>query len=181
MCRIFITLVAAWLLSLSAIANAQNVSREEIRGLDEQIQDVKQDVISLTSELNRLEEKLLFPSNTQATFFISLSSNSQSNTASSGEGFSLETVEVKLDNKTVAHHLYTYREIEALQRGGVQRIHTANVLAGAHQLVISYSGKSKSGKEHSGSASYSVEKGVGPKFVEIQIAGTQSAIHFKDW
>ncbi|MFD1215573.1 hypothetical protein [Microbulbifer celer] len=172
MCRILISLVAAWLLSVSMVASAQNVSREEIRGLDEQIQDVKQDVIGLTSELNRLEEKLLYPSNTEAAFFVSLPD---------GNEFSLESVEVKLDNQVVAHHLYTYREIEALQQGGVQRIHTANVQTGAHTLEVSYFGKSKSGKEYRASASYSVDKAVGPKFVEIQIAGTQSAINFKDW
>jgi len=170
MCRILITLVTVLLFSVAA--NAQNVSREEIRGLDEQIQDVKQDVIGLTSELNRLEEKLLFPSNTEAAFFISLNGSDE---------FSLESVEVKLDNQVVAHHLYTYREIEALQQGGVQRIHTANVQTGAHPLVVSYFGKSKSGKEYRATATYSVDKAVGPKFVEIQIAGTQSAINFKDW
>ena len=169
MCRI---LMATVLLMLAVMTSAQEVSREEIRGLDEQIQDVKKDVISLTSELNRLEEKLLFPSNTQVALFVSLPDSKE---------FSLESVEVKLDNQIVAHHLYTYREIEALQLGGVQRIHTANVQTGAHPLEVTYFGKSKSGKEYRASASYSVEKAVGPKFVEIQIAGNQSAINFKDW
>ncbi|WP_299596060.1 hypothetical protein [uncultured Microbulbifer sp.] len=172
MSRVLITLVATLMLSLSVLVNAQNVSREEIRGLDEQIQDVKKDVISLTSELNRLEEKLLFPSNTQVALFVSLP-NSQE--------FSLESVEVKLNNQVVAHHLYTYREIEALQQGGVQRIHTANVQTGAHPLEVTYFGKSKSGKEYRATATHSVEKAVGPKFVEIQVAGNQSAINFKDW
>lgn len=165
-------LMAAAVLMLAALTNAQEVSREEIRGLDEQIQDVKKDVIGLTSELNRLEEKLLFPSNTQVALFVSLPDSKE---------FSLESVEVKLDNQIVAHHLYTYREIEALQQGGVQRIHTANVHTGAHPLEVTYFGKSKSGKEYRATASYSVEKAVGPKFVEIQIAGNQSAINFKDW
>ncbi|WP_105103448.1 hypothetical protein [Microbulbifer pacificus] len=165
-------LMATVLLMLAVVTNAQEVSREEIRGLDEQIQDVKEDVIGLTSELNRLEEKLLFPSNTQVALFVSLPDSKE---------FSLESVEVKLDNQIVAHHLYTYREIEALQQGGVQRIHTANVQTGAHPLEVTYFGKSKSGKEYRATASYSVEKAVGPKFVEIQIAGNQSAINFKDW
>ncbi|WGL16328.1 hypothetical protein PVT68_16355 [Microbulbifer bruguierae] len=165
-------LMATALLVLAATASGQNVSREEIRGLDEQIQDVKQDVISLTSELNRLEEKLLFPSNTQAAFFISLAASDE---------FSLESVELKLNNQVVAHHLYTFREIEALQKGGVQRIYTANVQTGAHPLEVSYFGKSKSGKEYRGTASYSVDKAVGPKFVEIKIAANQSAIDFQDW
>jgi hypothetical protein len=157
---------------LTSVSFAQDISREEIRGLDEQIQDVKKDVIGLTSELARLEEKLLFPSNTQASFFVSLPQ---------AGGFSLEAVELKLNNQVVAHHLYTFREIEALQKGGVQRIYTANVQTGSHPLEVSFIGKSESGKEHRASASYAVDKAVGPKFVEIQIAGTESAISFKDW
>ncbi|WP_193161525.1 hypothetical protein [Microbulbifer hainanensis] len=152
--------------------SAQNVSRDQIRGLDEQIQDVKKDVIGLTSELDQLEEKLLFPSNTQVSFFVSLADAS---------AFNLESVEVKLDNKVVAHHLYTFREIEALQKGGVQKIFTGNLQAGSHPLQVSFIGKSESGSERRANASYQVDKAVGPKFVEIKIAGAESAINFKDW
>ncbi|SHF10346.1 hypothetical protein SAMN04487965_1375 [Microbulbifer donghaiensis] len=160
------------LLLLASVGYAQGVSRDDIRGLDEQIQDVKKDVIDLTGELAQLEEKLLFPSNTQVSFFVSLA-NSQP--------FDLEAVEVKLNNDIVAHHLYTFREIEALQKGGVQRIYTGNVQAGSHPLEVSFIGKSSSGKEYRANASYKVDKAVGPKFVEIKIAGTESAINFKDW
>ncbi|WP_250458915.1 hypothetical protein [Microbulbifer litoralis] len=149
-----------------------SVSRDEIRGLDEQIQDVKKDVIGLTAELSQLEEKLLFPSNTQVSFFVS---------TADAETFNLESVELKLDSEVVAHHLYTFREIEALQKGGVQKIFTGNVQAGNHPLEVSFIGKSASGREYRATASYQVEKQVGPKFVEIKIAGTESAIRFKDW
>ncbi|KUJ82523.1 hypothetical protein AWR36_012075 [Microbulbifer flavimaris] len=160
-------------LMLSAsLAFAQSVSRDEIRGLDDQIQDAKQDVIELTAELVQLEEKLLFPSNTQAAFFVSLPKESS---------FDLEAVEVKLNNEVVAHHLYTFRELEALRKGGVQKIYTANVQSGNHPLEVSFLGKSASGRELRATASHTVEKRVGPKFVEIEIAGEQSAISFKDW
>lgn len=163
---------AAILLLLACTANAQSVSRDEIRGLDEQIQDVKKDVIVLTSDLAQLEEKLLFPSNTQVSFFVSLAD---------AQPFDLEAVELKLNNEIVAHHLYTFREIEALHKGGVQRIYTGNVQAGSHRLEVSLIGKSPSGRELQANANYRVEKEVGPKFVEITIAGTESAINFKDW
>jgi len=160
------------LLLLAGVAHAQSVSRDDIRGLDEQIQDVKKDVIDLTAELAQLEEKLLFPSNTQVALFVSFADT---------QPFDLEAVQVKLNNEIVAHHLYTFREIEALQKGGVQRIYTGNVQTGGHPLEVSFIGKSPSGGEYRASASYWVEKEVGPKFVEIKIAGTESAIHFKDW
>ncbi|WP_346837329.1 hypothetical protein [Microbulbifer sp. SAOS-129_SWC] len=161
------------LLSSVAFAQAaQEVSRDEIRGLDEQIQGVKKDVIGLTSQLAQLEEKLLYPSNTQVSFFVSLQGAS---------AFNLESVEITLDNEVVAHHLYTYREIEALHKGGVQKIYTGNLQTGSHPLQVHFIGKSESGKDRQATASYKVDKAVGPKFVEIKIAGTESAINFKDW
>ncbi|GAB2876417.1 hypothetical protein ACCI51_13635 [Microbulbifer echini] len=160
------------LLVLACTVNAQSVSRDDIRGLDEQIQDVKKDVIDLTATLAQLEEKLLFPSNTQVALFVSIADE---------KPFELESVEVKLNGEIVAHHLYTYREIESLQKGGVQKIYTGNVQAGAHPLQVRFIGKTPSGKEYRANASYQVDKAVGPKFVEIRISGTESEINFKDW
>jgi len=155
--------------------HAAEVTQEQIKGLDEQVQDIKKDVLDLTSELSRLEEKLLFPSNTQVSLFVS---------AIGDEGFVLDSVQIKMDNKVVAHHLYTYKEIDALRAGGVQRIYTGNIKTGDHKLVASFIGRSKSGNEYQRSENFTVTKAVGPKFVEIQISGSTSSdqtISFKDW
>ena len=87
---------------------AAEVTQEQIKGLDEQVQDIKKDVLNLSSELARLEEKLLFPSNTQVSLFISMHE---------GDDFRLDSVQLKLDEKVVAQHLYSFRELEALQNG----------------------------------------------------------------
>jgi len=110
-------------LVLSFAAYAQEVSREQIKGLDEQVQEIKSDVLGIAAELNQLEEKLLYPSNTQVAIFVSLAS---------GETFRLDSVEIQLDGKQGAHHLYTFKELEALQKGGVQRIYTGNIRTGEH-------------------------------------------------
>ena len=44
----------------------------EMRSLDEQVQEIKSDVLSIAAELDQLEERLLFPSNTQVTIFLAL-------------------------------------------------------------------------------------------------------------
>lgn len=177
---VIMRLFAKWLIvSLVCLVSvntyAEDVSRDQIKGLDEQVQDIKKDVIDLTSELSRLEEKLLFPSNTQVSVFISVNADDK---------FRLDTVQVKLDNIIVAHHLYNFRELEALQKGGVQKIYVGNIKTGDHELVVSFAGKAPAGGDLQRSASYKLNKDVGPKFVEVKIAGSASdaqEIQFKDW
>jgi len=154
---------------------AAEVTKEQIKGLDEQVQDIKKDVLDLTAELSRLEEKLLFPSNTQVSLFVSLTGD---------EDFVLDSMQIKMDNKVVAQHLYTYKELEALREGGVQRIYTGNIKTGDHALVVSFIGRAKSSNQYQRSESYTVTKAVGPKFVEIQITGSSASdkkVTFKDW
>jgi hypothetical protein len=153
---------------------AQQVSKEQIKGLDEQVQDIKKDVLAISSELLQLEEKLLYPSNTQVALFVSLPRSSK---------FRLDSVDIKLDGKDAAHHIYTFKEIEALQNGGVQRIHTANIRTGEHSLEVSLIGKTSNNAEYRQVATYTFKKSVEPKLVEIILAGSESAgqaIQFKE-
>lgn len=151
---------ALFVLMASVAAYGQEVTREQIKGLDEQVQEIKTDVLGIAAELNRLEEKLLYPSNTQIAAFVSLAK---------GETFRLDSVEIQLGGKSVAQHLYTAKELEALQKGGVQRIYTGNVRTGAHELQVTVIGKS-GGSDFRKTANFTVAKDVGPKIVEIALA-----------
>lgn len=146
---------------LSVAAYAEEISREQIKGLDEQIQEIKSDVLSIATELNQLEEKLLYPSNTQVAVFVSLVS---------GETFRLDAAEIRLDGKPVAHHIYTFKELEALQKGGVQHIYTGNIKTGDHDLQVSVIGKSVGGGDFRKTNRFRINKGVGPEIVEISLA-----------
>jgi len=148
-------------LVLSVAAYGQEISREQIKGLDEQVQEIKSDALGIAAELNQLEEKLLYPSNTQVAVFVSLVS---------GETFRLDSVEIQLDGKPVAHHLYAFKELEALQKGGVQRIYTGNVRSGEHDLQVFVIGKTGGSTDFQKSERFKVNKDVGPKIVEISLA-----------
>jgi hypothetical protein len=148
-------------LILSVAAYGQEISKEQIKGLDEQVQEIKSDVLGIAAELNQLEEKLLYPSNTQAAVFVSLNS---------GETFRLDSVEIQLDGKPVAHHLYSFKELEALQKGGVQRIYTGNIKSGAHDLQVLLTGKTANGSDLRRTESFKVSKDAGPKIMEISLA-----------
>jgi len=149
-------------------AHAEEVSREQIKGLDEQVQEIKSDALGIGAELNQLEEKLLYPSNTQIAVFASLVS---------GETFRLDSVGIQLDGKPVAHHLYSFRELEALRKGGVQRIYTGNVRSGEHELQVVIIGKTGGGADFQKSDRFKVNKDVGPKIVELSLAAQSITLH----
>jgi hypothetical protein len=93
-------------------------SPDKFRVLDEDVQSLKKEVLDLNRDLFLLEEELLFPANSQVAFFVSLDV---------GEYFELDSVNLKIDGKEVANYLYADREIGALARGGVHRVHMANL------------------------------------------------------
>ncbi len=162
-------LVGISVCAVSGAAYGEEVSREQIKGLDEQVQEIKGDVLGIAAELNQLEEKLLYPSNTQAAVFLSMAAS---------ETFRLDSVEIQLDGKPVAHHLYSFKELEALQKGGVQRIYTGNVRSGEHDLRVLAIGKTAGGADLQRSERFTLKKDVGPKIVEISLAA--QSITFRD-
>lgn len=155
-------------------AMAQPTSKEQIKGLDEQVQDIKKDVLAISSELLQLEEKLLYPSNTQVSFFVSLAAGSK---------VQIDSIKIKVDGNDAAHHIYTFKELEALRNGGIQRIHTGNIRTGEHAIEVSLIGKTGSNTEFKPVATYKFKKQVEPKLVEIIVGASDSAsqaIQFKE-
>ena len=144
---------------------AQADSKEQMRSLDEQVQEIKSEVLGISAELGRLEEKLLYPSNTQVALFVSLPE---------GDSSRLDSVRIQIDGQLVAHHIYSFKELEALQKGGVQRVYTGNVTTGAHQLEVTVAGKLASGNDFAGIQSFGFEKQVEPKLIGLELAGQAS-------
>ena len=156
-------------LLILSFANAEQVTKEQIKGLDEQVQDIKKDVLGISAELNQLEEKLLFPSNTQVSIFVSLEKETS---------FQPDAVQLKLNDKDVAHHIYSFKEVDALLAGGVQRIYTGNVRTGDHSVEVSVIGNT-GGSKKTRTTTHTITKGVGPQFVEIRLSG--SGVEVKNW
>jgi hypothetical protein len=148
----------------STVAPADGATTEppaDTRGLDEEIQNLKKDVVDLNKDLFVLEEELLFPANTQVAVFVSMDV---------GDFFALDSVELKVDNKNVANYLYTEREADALVKGGVQRLFIGNLKAGEHELVAVFSGEGTHTRDYRRGAALKFEKGIGPKYIELTIS-----------
>jgi len=144
--------------------------------LEDDIQALKKEVIALNRELFILEEELLYPASTQLAVFLSLDV---------GKYFTLDSVQLKLDDKVVTSYLYTERELQALQRGGVQRLYMGNLKTGEHELIATYTGKGPNGRDYRRGASHVLEKHLGPSFIELKIVDNSSSqqpdFSIKEW
>ena len=131
--------VFALLLCLGSVHGwAQQNNQQQMRGLDEEVQHIKSDVLGIAAELNQLEEKLLYPSGTQVAIFIALAK---------GDQMRLDAVRFQIDGQLVAHYIYSFKELEALRKGGVQRIYVGNLATGDHKLEVLVDGKLEGGAD----------------------------------
>ena len=136
-----------------------------MQSLDEQVQEIKSDVLAIASELRTLEEKLLYPSDTQVAVFVSLSG---------GDAFELDSVQILIDGESAAHHIYSFKELSALRKGGVQRIYTGNLRTGEHRIEVTVSGTLPGGARVDETEQFTFTKEAEPKLVGVTLAGEAS-------
>ena len=157
------------ILGLAALAAsgafAQDAPGDSDSALSAEVESLKRDVLELNRELFILEEELLFPSSTQVQFFLSLDV---------GEFFALDSVKLEVNGEPVAAHLYTPRELDALRRGAVQRLHVANLARGEHQVMAVFTGKGPNGRDYRRAAETIVDKGLGPQYLELRIRDSEA-------
>ncbi len=154
---------------------AEQDDQEQLRGLDDEVQEIKSDVLRISEELSRLEEKLLYPSGTQVAIFVALAK---------GDPMRLDAVRLQIDGQLVAHYIYSAKELEALRKGGVQRIYVGNVATGEHQLEVVVNGQLEGGADFSRTERFAFRKDVKPKLVGLTLGGADSGnspIALADW
>ncbi len=158
------------------VAAAEAESRNQFQELDKDVQSLKKEVLDLNRDLFLLEEELLFPANSQVAFFISMDV---------GEYFKLDSVKLTIDGKEVANYLYTEREVDALLRGGVHRVHMANLKTGEHELVAIFTGQGPHTRDYRRGATVNIDKGIGAKYLELEITDRvtkmQPEFEIKEW
>ncbi len=152
--------VCVWVLLPAALTSAQ-----EQDSLDQQIQSIKQQTLELNRDLFILEEELLFPTNTQMAVYLSMDV---------GTFFALDAVKLSVDGVVVTHYLYTERQVDALQRGGIHRLFMGNVKTGNHEIVAVFTGKGPKERDYRRATTLMLDKTTGAKNLELQITDSES-------
>ena len=132
--------------------------------LDARVQDLKAEIIRLNRDLMVLEEELLYPAGTQVAVFVSMDV---------GKMFELESVQIKLNDKVVGQHLYTAQEVQAMHRGGVQRLFMGNLRSGSHTVDAFFTGKGPHERDYKRGTTLKFEKGSEPSYIELRIKDSQ--------
>ena len=162
---IYLSKLSLLILILGFFATSVNANEDTDETLESSIESLKKEVLSLNRDLFILEEDLLFPANTQFSIFLSMNA---------GQLFTLDSVQLRIDDKNVANHLYTERELAALERGGVQRLYIGNLASGEHEIVAVFTGVGPSGRDYRRGKTIVVDKTTEPQFVEFTIVDDTS-------
>lgn len=131
------------------------------------MEDIKKELLALRRDLVILEEDLLFPASSQLAVFVSMDV---------GEFFQLDAVTLKINNKEVTHHLYTEKQVQALFRGGVQKLYVGNVKQGKNKVTAFFTGLGPSGRDYRRASTVTFEKTFEPAIVELQVLDKDSKI-----
>ena len=152
-------------LTLAGPALAESGGEANGKAVAETVEDLKKQVIQLNRDLFILEEDLLFPASTQVAVFLSVDA---------GEFMKLDSVKLKVDGDVVAAYLYTDRQVQALERGGMQRLYVGNLKTGKHEVTAFVEGIGPDNRAYKQAATLAFEKATGTAALEIRVQDRSS-------
>lgn len=157
-------------------AEGAATTAKDPKTMQQDMQNLKDKILQVNRDLFVLEEDLLFPSSTQVNVFVSYDSL---------EYFTLDGITLKFNDRPISNHLYTERELNAMNRGAVQRLFTGNLPIGEHELVAIITGVGPHGRDYKRAVSLDFEKSSGTKYIELKIEGDdftqQPGFRLKQW
>lgn len=163
-------------LSLMFVFMACAASAQDEPGLDRDLEALKQETLSLNRDLLILEEELLYPASSQLAVYLSMDV---------GEFFELDSVRLQLGEQMLASELYTAQQVDALYRGGVQRLYLGNLRSGEHEISAFFTGRGPRGEDYKRAARLTVDKTQRPLVLELRIVDStqklQPVFELKEW
>ncbi len=121
---------------------------------------IRYEAIELVNRLHQLEQELLYPVHTRVAVYLSVAENSRALPHS---------VSIEIDGGKVADHLYTQKEVDALNTGGIQRLYTGNIVPGNHKLRVSFRQSGKDGSVQADELEYKFNKDEKAENIEIVV------------
>jgi len=128
--------------------------------LDSETESVLSEVMNLSGDLAILDEQQNYPPQNQVLVLVTLQPN---------DFFELDTVELTVDNKIVAAHPYTDKDIAALSKGGGHRLYLSDLPAGKHELLAKLVGKIPRDPDYRQEVTYTFITGVNRTLLELYI------------
>lgn len=150
---------------MPVLAEVTTQSADADSDLAAEMETLKQALVNLNRDLFILEEDLLFPSSTQVAVYLSMDV---------GEYFKLDAVELKIDGKLATHYLYTQRQVNALYKGGVQRLFVGNINQGDREISAFFIGIGPENRPYKRAVTLEFDKDDEAATIELKIVDSTS-------
>lgn len=156
----YVVLLLSTLLACPVFGSESSNSPSTVE-LKKQAQELKGDILSLSQELNALEEALLYPPDVKLGVFLSLMDRTR---------FKLDSIELFVDDTLVSSHLYQAGDLQSLQNGGLQQLYIGSVAPGKHKLTASFNGQGRTGGYFKRKKALNFDKTNEARFIQLIVA-----------
>ncbi|WP_394172417.1 hypothetical protein [Thalassotalea litorea] len=157
MAMLLLAVTLPFFICFKAFSQSESQPQNSSRSLD----TLKPEIVDLSTELRLLEEKLLYPDVEQISIYLSFNTREQ---------FVIDDLKIKLDGQVISSGKYESRQINALTKGGIQRVFLGNISPGDHTLVAFFTGVDGYNKPYKRAASLDFNKGSTAKAIELKVS-----------
>ncbi|WP_286219855.1 AraC family transcriptional regulator [Marinobacter apostichopi] len=144
--------------------------------IDQAIDVLRAQVSEHSARVFALEQRLLHPADSRLSVFLTLVSP---------DALGLDSVELFVNDKPVVSYLYSEREQEALEEGGVQQLFIGNLPNGSHSLKAVVTARSGNDRFVRRESSYRFKKRPGSLRLQMTLDAKgpefEPRVSFREW
>ena len=156
--RYILSMITLILFSVNILQAEDNLDKS--LSLQQQIDAQKHELIELGRDIKILEDVLLYPAQKRVSIFL---------TMDIAELFSLEKVKLLLNDKIVAEHVYSDREVTGFGKGSAQKLFIGSLKSGQYKITAIFIGKGPRGRPYKRGVSKVFTKNSQHKIFEISV------------
>ena len=145
------------------------------RSLDQQTELLVKEVLDLSSDLAIIQEEEDNPANYQLMVLVTFDPTKL---------FTLDYIQLEVDNEVVAAYQYSESDVQALKRGAGHRLYLANLPAGMHEIYATMVGRIPRDPDYKSEVHYKFISGVSRTVVELNISSKAKGfpvLAIKEW
>jgi len=145
------------------------------RSLDQQTELLVKEVLDLSSDLAIVQEEEDNPANYQIMVLVTFDPTKL---------FTLDYIQLEVDNEVVAAYQYSESDVQALRRGAGHRLYLANLPAGMHEIYATMVGRVPRDPDYKSEVHYKFISGVSRTVVELNISSKAKGfpvLAIKEW
>ncbi|WOH38954.1 hypothetical protein RI844_06970 [Thalassotalea fonticola] len=131
------------------------------KDVEQELQTLKADMVDIAAEMQILEQQMLYPDAEQLAVYLSVDI---------AEGFDVSRVKLLLNASEVALINYNDVQMDAFNRGGIERIFIGDIEVGAHTVTAIISGETSNGQKIKRAVSQQVSKAANANVLELSVS-----------